>query len=58
MYICSDTHGLCAFEFGVMNVINFTGRGLKSGENFELLYNLAEKFNAAGEKIARELEIL
>ena len=24
------------------------GRGMKSGENFELLYNLAEKFNAAG----------
>lgn len=24
------------------------GRGLKSGENFELLYQLAEKMNAAG----------
>ncbi len=24
------------------------GRGLKSGENFELLYKLAEKLNAAG----------
>lgn len=26
------------------------GRGLKSGENFELLYQLAEKFNAAGKR--------
>ena len=25
-----------------------TGRGLKNGENFELLYKLAEKMNAAG----------
>ena len=24
------------------------GRGLKNGENFELLYKLAEKMNAAG----------
>lgn len=27
----------------------FTGRGLKSGENFKLLYDLADKMNAAGE---------
>ena len=26
------------------------GRGLKSGDNFELLYKLAEKFNAAGKR--------
>ena len=26
------------------------GRGLKSGENFELLYKLAEKLNAAGKR--------
>ena len=35
--------------FVTIFVINSVGRGMKSGENFELLYNLAEKFNAAGE---------
>lgn len=25
-----------------------TGRGLKNGENFKLLYDLADKLNAAG----------
>ena len=26
----------------------FTGRGMKNGENFSLLYDLADKLNAAG----------
>ena len=31
-------------------VISVIGRGLKSGDNFELLYKLAEKLNAAGKR--------
>jgi electron transfer flavoprotein alpha subunit len=31
-------------------IISVIGRGLKSGENFELLYKLAEKLNAAGKR--------
>ena len=29
-------------------VFLFAGRGLKSGDNFKLLYDLADKMNAAG----------
>ena len=38
--------------FWIMNfpVISVIGRGLKSGDNFELLYKLAEKLNAAGKR--------
>ena len=28
--------------------LNDVGRGMKNGENFSLLYNLADKLNAAG----------
>ena len=34
----------------IFSIISITGRGLKSGDNFELLYKLAEKFNAAGKR--------
>lgn len=29
-------------------VYNFSGRGMKNGENFQLLYDLADKIGAAG----------
>ena len=31
-----------------LSVILVSGRGLKNGENFDLLYKLADKLNAAG----------
>lgn len=35
------------------------GRGLKNGENFELLYKLAEKMNAAGKiKTANNIQCI
>ena len=34
----------------IFSIISVTGRGLKSGGNFQLLYKLAEKFNAAGKR--------
>ena len=37
-----------AFWITVFIIISAIGRGLKSGDNFELLYKLAEKLNAAG----------
>ena len=30
------------------DIFDSVGRGMKSGENFEMLYNLAQKMNAAG----------
>ena len=34
----------------ILSIISITGRGLKSEDNFELLYKLAEKFNATGKR--------
>ena len=34
----------------IFSIISVTGRGLKIGDNFALLYKLAEKFNAAGKR--------
>lgn len=31
-----------------MYLLNDVGRGMKNGENFSLLYDLADKLNAAG----------
>jgi hypothetical protein len=31
-----------------MYTLNYVGRGMKNGENFSLLYDLADKLNAAG----------
>lgn len=37
---------ICIFHIPTQTVIS-GGRGMKSGENFELLYTLADKLNAA-----------
>ena len=31
-----------------LEMLYFAGRGMKSGDNFEMLYSLAKKMNAAG----------
>ena len=39
---------MCTCILSFMPLIQTSGRGMKNGENFELLYTLADKLNAAG----------
>ena len=41
----------------ISSLLLFLGRGLKNGENFQLLYDLAGKLNAAGILIILSLHV-
>lgn len=50
MKVCCIIHFICCLVLNDLNNIDILllGRGMKSGDNFKILYDLAEKFNAAG----------
>lgn len=42
------TLSVISYFMSICRLSVITGRGLKSGDNFKLLYDLADKLNAAG----------